>query len=90
VILTTALQWSGRQVIGQRASYGELFRALGFASIPTVAAAAIVIQPEFVESGGELAILEFGFLWSVASFVLATKAIFNCTIWQAVRALLAA
>ncbi len=89
VILPTTLQWSGRQVLGQRARYGELFRTLGFASIPTMVATAIVINPEYVDFGGGLAILGFGFLWSVAGFVLATKAVYYCSIWEAVRAMLA-
>jgi len=79
VTLTSTLRWSGRQIIGRRINYGNLFRALGFASAPTMGATAIVTIPNFVELGGDLAILGLGFIWFVVGAVLAAKAIYDCS-----------
>jgi hypothetical protein len=90
MLLTTSQMWSARRVLGRRAGYGGMFRALGFASVPIMVATAIATNPSFVEFGVDLAILGIGFLWFVAGAILAIKAVYECTTGQAIRTLLAA
>ncbi len=90
VSLTSTLRWSGRQIIDRRINYGNLFRAMGFASVPTMGAATIVTISNFVEFGLDLAILGLGLIWFVVGAVQATKTVYDCSAWQAARVLLGA